>query len=80
MADDDDNLEDNFDICEEGEELNIGQTSMNLQIKEVFNSLRKEIEKIFNEEDISIGVVKMLPKQLEDDFNEFMSYIKEKIY
>lgn len=22
----------------------------------------------------------MLPKSLEDDFNEFMSYIKEKIY
>jgi hypothetical protein len=50
-----------------------------LQLKESFNILRSSIEKIFNEEDISVSVVRLLPKQLEDDFNDFVSYIKEKI-
>jgi hypothetical protein len=74
------NMEEHFEICEEGEEMNIGVSSLNLQIKEIFNALRKEIEKIFNEEDISLSLMKLLPRSLEDDFNEFVAYIKEKIY
>lgn len=37
---------------------------MNLQIKEVFNVLRREIEKVLNEEDVSISSLRVLPKQL----------------
>ena len=62
------NLDENFGICDE-EELNIGQTAVNLQIKDVFNSLRKQIEKILNEEDISIDILNLLPAHLEDDFS-----------
>lgn len=60
--------------------MNIGVSSLNLQIKEIFNALRKEIEKIFNEEDISLSLLRLLPRSLEDDCNELVAYIKEKIY
>lgn len=48
------NLNDNpaaddvFEICDEDEEVNFGQSSLNLQIRELFTGLRLEIEKLFN--------------------------------
>ncbi len=34
---------------------------------------------MFNGEEISLSMIKILPRQLEDDYNEFISYVKEKI-
>lgn len=48
-------------------------------MREIFNALRVEIEKLFNLEEISTAMSKMLPANLQDDYFEFMSYIKEKI-
>lgn len=41
--------------------------------------MRCSIEKLFNEEEITLSVVRLLPKQLEDDFQDFVGYIREKI-
>jgi hypothetical protein len=41
-------LENHFDICDEDDEVNINKATLNLEIKEVFNSIRRSIEKIFN--------------------------------
>ena len=51
-------MDDHFEICDEEEELNIGQAALNLQLKELFNAIRKEIEKILNGEELSISVLK----------------------
>ena len=34
-------MDDHFEICDEEEELNIGQAALNLQLKELFNAIRK---------------------------------------
>ena len=44
--------------------MNIGRTQENLRIKEIFNKIRVEIEKILNGEDPSMSILKMLPIQL----------------
>lgn len=37
------------------------------------------MEKLFNEEEITLSVVRLLPRQLEDDFQDFVGYVREKI-
>ena len=76
LVDQQDNIDDHFEICDEEEEINIGQAALNIQIKDLFNTLRREIEKVFNGEELSISVIKELPRQLEDDFTQMISYIK----
>ena len=72
-------MDDHFEICDEEEELNIGQAALNLQLKELFNAIRKELEKVLNGEELSISALKELPRSLEDDFTELISYVKEKM-
>lgn len=39
-----------------------------LEIREIFNVLRVEIEKLFDQEEISTAISKMLPGNLQDDY------------
>ena len=45
----------------------------------MFTQIRIQVEKIFNDEEISVTALKMLPAVLQDDFLEFTAYLKEKI-
>lgn len=42
-------------------------------------SLRREIEKLFSEEEVSMNVVQYLPNALQDDYFELVTFVKEKI-